>query len=115
MDLDTVADELYGLTPAEFTAARDSRVADARRARDRELAVAVKALKRPSVGAWLANLLVRRGPDEVDRLLSLAADLREARTGWRATSCGHCPSSATGWWRPWCRRPAAWERRRARR
>lgn len=79
MDLDTVADELYGLTPAEFTAARDSRVADARRARDRELAVAVKALKRPSVGAWLANLLVRRGPDEVDRLLSLAADLREAQ------------------------------------
>lgn len=79
MDFETVADELYGLVPAGFTAARDARAAEARRDKDRDLAAALKALKRPSASAWLANVLVRRRPDEVDRLLSLAADLREAQ------------------------------------
>lgn len=79
MDLDDVADELYGLLPTEFTATRDRRSTEARQAGDRELAATIKRLKRPSVGAWLANLLVRRRGQEVERLLELGASLRDAQ------------------------------------
>jgi hypothetical protein len=71
--------ELYGLNPAEFVAARDARAADARRGGDKELAAAIKAMRRPSVGAWLANLLVREREEEVDRLIELGAQLRVAQ------------------------------------
>ena len=79
MDLDSVAADLYGLKPGAFTAARDARAADARRDGDKELAAAIKKLKRPSVSAWLANLLVRERPHEVQRLLSLGDGLRQAQ------------------------------------
>ena len=79
MDLDAVAADLYGLPPGEFTAARDVRAAEARRDGDKELAAAIKKLKRPSVSAWLANLLVRQRPDEVRRLLTLGEDLGRAQ------------------------------------
>ena len=79
MDSAAVGAELYGLTPSEFVAARDARAAEARRGGDKELAVAIKAMKRPSVGAWLANLLVRERTDEVDRMVELGAQLRTAQ------------------------------------
>jgi hypothetical protein len=79
VDLDSAADQLYGLAPAEFTAARDRLAAEARSAGDRELAAAVKKLKRPTVAAWLANLLVRERGEEVDRLVALGRQLREAQ------------------------------------
>ncbi|HEX5266085.1 MAG TPA: hypothetical protein VFW24_04880 [Acidimicrobiales bacterium] len=79
MDLDSAAADLYGLRPGEFTAARDARAAEARRDGDKELAAAIKKLKRPSVSAWLANILVRERPDEVERLLTLGTGLRQAQ------------------------------------
>ena len=79
MDLDAVADELFGLPPADFVAARDERAATARRAGERELAAAIKELRRPRVGAWLANLLVRERPDEVSELLAVGTELRQAQ------------------------------------
>jgi hypothetical protein len=75
-----VTAELYGLTPKAFTAARDARAAEARRGGDRALAGAVKTLRRPTTGAWLANLLVRRRPDQVTELLHLGAVMREAQS-----------------------------------
>jgi hypothetical protein len=78
--LDAVADELYGLVPAAFTAARDSRAADARRAGHRDLAAAIKKLRRPTAGAWLANLLVRERRQAVTDLLDLGAVMREAQS-----------------------------------
>src|ERR1700689_4365633 len=42
-DFDSIADELYGLRPGEFTAARDAFSVQARRAGDVELAGSVKA------------------------------------------------------------------------
>jgi len=71
------AEALYGLPLAEFTPARDARV-KALRASDRELADAIKALKKPSLAAWVLNLLVRREPDQVAQLISLGASLRDA-------------------------------------
>lgn len=84
MDLASVADELYGLPPRAFTEARDSRAADAKSSGDAELAKSVKQLRRPTTSAWLANLLVRRRPDEIDRLLALGDDMRRAQSNLEA-------------------------------
>ncbi|MFG2291987.1 hypothetical protein [Streptomyces sp. NPDC048603] len=78
MDLDAVTEELYGLRPAEFTAARNTLAARARTAGDRELAARIAGLRKPSTAAWAAGLLPRQRPAETQRLLSLGAALREA-------------------------------------
>lgn len=78
MDVDAVADELYSLPPGEFVAARDERVRQAKEAGDRDAARAVAALRRPTVVAWLANLLARRHPDDVAPFLELGEALRDA-------------------------------------
>ncbi|MFD5101099.1 hypothetical protein [Streptomyces albidochromogenes] len=78
MDLESVADELYGLPPADFTPARNERVAAARTAGDRELAGRIQALRRPTLSAWASNLLVRRLPEQVQPLLSLGEGMRQA-------------------------------------
>ena len=78
MDADEVADELYGLLPAQFTAARDAAAARAREAGEARVAARIKALRRPTLGAWLADLLVREHPEEVRALLELGAGLRAA-------------------------------------
>lgn len=75
-----VADELYGLSPRNFVAVRDTRAADARRSGDRSLAAEIKALRRPTTSAWLANCLVRERDDDIGRLLELGAAMREAQT-----------------------------------
>jgi hypothetical protein len=74
-----VADELYGLTPAEFVPRRDALAAEARKAGDRALAAEIKKLRRPTTGAWLANVLARQRSDQVARLLDLGAALRRAQ------------------------------------
>ncbi|MST31346.1 hypothetical protein GHK86_01190, partial [Acidimicrobiaceae bacterium USS-CC1] len=73
MDLAAVADELYGVDPSAFTTTRDARAREARAAGDRELAEAIKALRRPSLAAWALDLLARERREEVDRLLDLGA------------------------------------------
>ncbi|CCK25132.1 hypothetical protein BN159_0753 [Streptomyces davaonensis JCM 4913] len=78
MDIDTVADELYALRPEHFTAARNARMAEARTAGDRALAERIGALRRPSLAAWVSNLLVRERPEEVEALLRLGEGLRQA-------------------------------------
>ncbi|MGF7235040.1 MAG: hypothetical protein ACQSGP_08785 [Frankia sp.] len=79
MDFDVVADELYGLPPDEFTAIRDQRAAEARAGGDREMAAAVKGLRRPAVSAWLVNLLARERVDRLEELLALSDAFREAQ------------------------------------
>ncbi|MEV1080548.1 hypothetical protein AB0I98_20190 [Streptomyces sp. NPDC050211] len=78
MDLDAVADELYGLRPEDFTAARAVRVAAARTAGDRALAERIGKLRRPSLAAWASNLLVREQPEQIEPLLKLGEALRQA-------------------------------------
>ena len=50
-----VADELYALSPAEFTAARDERARQVRAAGQRDEAAAIKKLARPTASAAVAN------------------------------------------------------------
>ncbi|MEV6793237.1 hypothetical protein AB0M87_14825 [Streptomyces sp. NPDC051320] len=78
MDLDAVADELYGLRPDDFTATRNERARTARAADDRPLARQISKLRRPSLSAWASNLLVREHPEEIEPLIQLGAGLRQA-------------------------------------
>jgi hypothetical protein len=76
--VEEAADQLYALSPREFTAARDARAKEAKDAGDKEGAAEIKALRKPTVTAWLANQLVRHHADEVRPLLELGTALREA-------------------------------------
>jgi hypothetical protein len=76
-DLDTRLDDLYGLPPDQFVGARD---ALAKELQGEERA-AVKALRRPSVPAGLANRLAREEPDAMKELLAAGAQLRETQLG----------------------------------
>jgi hypothetical protein len=76
MDLKSESQELYRLAPSAFTAARDTKASEARKAGHPELASSLKKLRRPSVGAWLANLLVLEQRRDVERLITLGDQLR---------------------------------------
>ncbi|MEV7526536.1 hypothetical protein [Streptomyces sp. NPDC091371] len=78
MDVESVAAELRGLLPSQFTAARDEYVAKARKAGDRQLAARIAALRKPTLAAWTAGLLARSRPKEAQRLLALGEALRAA-------------------------------------
>ncbi len=79
VQLAEVADRLYALSPEHFTAARDAAVRHARQDGERDVAAAVKELRRPPVSAWAINLLARERSAQLEDLLSLGAELREAQ------------------------------------
>lgn len=79
MDLDTVADELYGVPPGEFVAARTGARDRAKAAGDKELAGEIATLSKPATAAWVCNLLVRRKPEEIAQLVELGGMMREAQ------------------------------------
>jgi hypothetical protein len=74
-----IADRLYALPPEEFVAARNAEVETAREAEDRAGAAAIAKLRKPTVAAWLVNLLALRRPELVAELVDLAAQLRSAQ------------------------------------
>lgn len=75
-DLLAIADELYALPLADFTPARDAK---AKELKGTDLAKTVKSLKKPSLAAWVVNLLARREAEQVDQVLTVGAALREAQ------------------------------------
>jgi hypothetical protein len=77
-DFDTIADELYALIPEDFTAARIEQEKRAKANGDKELGARIKALGKPNASAWLANQLVRGHRQEVQPLVELGEDLRDA-------------------------------------
>jgi len=77
--LDEIAEELYGVPPEEFVAARTAARDRAKAAGDKELATAAAALPKPTTAAWVCNLLVRRRPEEVAQLRELGEMLRQAQ------------------------------------
>jgi hypothetical protein len=77
--LDEIAEELYGVPPEEFVAARSAARDRAKQAGDKELAQAVAALPKPTTAAWVANLLVRRRPEEVAQLREIGELLQRAQ------------------------------------
>ncbi|WP_030486668.1 hypothetical protein [Micromonospora chokoriensis] len=71
--------QLYRTPPDRFVAARDAAVAEARRAGDPTTARQLAGLRRPTVAAWLVNLLAIRRPELVADLVQLADALRAAQ------------------------------------
>ena len=79
MDLDDVADELYGLLPEDFAATRKTRAGEAQAAGDRDLAAAIRQLRRPTTSAWLVNMVVRERPTQTAQLLELGTAMHRAQ------------------------------------
>jgi hypothetical protein len=77
-----IADELYALPLGDFTPGRDAR---AKELKGTDLAAPVKALKKPSLAAWVVNLFVRRDAGQVEQVLAVGAALREAQAGMSGT------------------------------
>ena len=77
--MDAVTEELYALDPNDFVAARNDLVRRLRKAGDRELAAEVGKLRRPSPAAWAVNQLARRHRDELEELVRVGEELREAQ------------------------------------
>jgi hypothetical protein len=75
MEIESATQDLYRVAPSQFTAARDTLAAEARSA-DPGLAASLKKLRKPSVGAWLANILVFEQPRDVKHLVDLGTQLR---------------------------------------
>ncbi|MDQ4053473.1 MAG: hypothetical protein M3237_12350 [Actinomycetota bacterium] len=82
-DLLAIADELYALALADFTPARDAK---AKELKGTERAAQVKALKKPSLAAWVVDLLVRREAEQVEQVLGVGAALREAQAAMSGES-----------------------------
>ncbi|GAA4416967.1 hypothetical protein GCM10023169_12530 [Georgenia halophila] len=78
-DLVAVANELYGLPLGDFISTRNARAKGVRKEGNTDLAWAIQGLAKPSVAAWLANLMVRQMEDEVDQILELGETLRQAQ------------------------------------
>ena len=84
-ELEAAIDRLYQLPVAEFTEARNALAAARRAAGDEAGAALVKALAKPTLVAWVVNLLYFKHRELFDGLASamteLAAAQREARSG----------------------------------
>ncbi len=78
-DLVAVANELYGLPLGEFVPTRNTRAKQARKDGDTDLAWAIQGLAKPSLAAWLANIMVRHMADEIGQVLDLGETLRQAQ------------------------------------
>ncbi|MEU6073050.1 hypothetical protein [Micromonospora sp. NPDC047074] len=74
---------LYTTPPDRFVAIRDEAAAEARRSGDPKAAREIARLRRPTVAAWLVNLLAIRRPELVADLAQLAEALRDAQRGLR--------------------------------
>ncbi|WP_051830400.1 hypothetical protein [Streptomyces novaecaesareae] len=77
-DFNAIADALYALAPTDFTATRNER-ADELKKSDPRLAQRIRALHRPTLAAWAANLLAHRHHDLVEQLIELGQALRDAQ------------------------------------
>jgi len=75
VDFDAVADELYGGPREEFIRRRNALAAEAA---DTKLAARIKALRKPTLAAWLVNRLARERPDDLAELTRLGEQLRAA-------------------------------------
>ncbi|BCJ66372.1 hypothetical protein [Polymorphospora rubra] len=76
---DDIEQRLYTVPPDRFVAVRDEAVAAARAAGDRDAARRIARLRKPTVAAWLVNLLAINRPELLADLVELAAALRTAQ------------------------------------
>ena len=80
-ELLALADQLYALPLDAFTPARDAQV---REHKGQPLAAELKRLRKPSLAAWVVNLLVRVETEQVEQILEVGAALRQAQAAMSA-------------------------------
>ncbi|MBG6238054.1 DNA repair exonuclease SbcCD ATPase subunit [Mycetocola sp. CAN_C7] len=85
MDLGDVLVDLYLRTPSEFVSIRSERSRVARSEGETELAKQIGRLPKPSAAAWLINLLAARRETEIEQLIALGGEMREAEKDLDAT------------------------------
>ncbi|MEU8225026.1 hypothetical protein [Kribbella sp. NPDC048915] len=78
MDFEEAADAVYAAPAADFIATRNELAKQLKADGDTLGATRLKALRKPTVAAWIANLVARKLPDELDELLALGDEFREA-------------------------------------
>jgi hypothetical protein len=78
---DELIQRLYEEPPDGFVAARTAAIEQAKQAGDRDTAKRLAALKKPTVAAWVVNLLALRRPELIEELVDLSAALRDAQRG----------------------------------
>ncbi|TDW90599.1 MULTISPECIES: hypothetical protein [Kribbella] len=78
MDFEEAADAVYAAPAADFIATRNELAKQLKADGDAIGSTRLKALRKPTVAAWLANLVARKLPDELDDLLALGDEFREA-------------------------------------
>jgi len=78
VDLDSAAEELYGVPAEEFTDHRTRLAAQAKATGDKALAASIGKLRKPVQAAALVNELVRAEPAELAALTELAEQMRDA-------------------------------------
>jgi hypothetical protein len=74
--VDDIVRQLYALPPEQFIAARDEA---AHAARDPKRAAQIVRLRKPTVAAWLVNLLAIERPELLADLAALSHELRTAQ------------------------------------
>ncbi|WP_422771788.1 hypothetical protein ACN28C_01270 [Plantactinospora sp. WMMC1484] len=74
-----LVERLYAAPPDGFVAARAEAVAAARAAGDPAVAREIAGLRKPTVAAWLVNLLALRRPELMAELVELSTALRTAQ------------------------------------
>jgi hypothetical protein len=79
-DMADQLDELYDVTPDQFTALRTTLASAAKELGDTDTAKEVAAARKPTVAAWVVNRLVLRDRDTMPRLTGLGDRLRDAHS-----------------------------------
>lgn len=77
--LQEAATELYRAQPGDFVNRREALTKQARSEGDRTLAQRIKAMRRPTVAAWVLNTLVQEESPTLSDLLTVGAELRAAQ------------------------------------
>src|SRR5690625_8018335 len=72
--LTEIAAELYVRPRAEFVPVRDTR---AKETADPELGAQIRALRKPSIAAWVVNVFAAERAEQLGQALGLAEELRE--------------------------------------
>lgn len=78
-ELEEELDTLFGLPPAEFTAARNDLSRRLKQAGQKAISARVRELRKPTVPVWTVNQLARRHAKEVEALLETVERLRSAQ------------------------------------
>ncbi len=75
----SIAEELYALPPADFTGTRNQWAKQTKADGDAELAKRVGELRKPSLAAWVVNMMMRHQGEQMAQVLDLGASLRQAQ------------------------------------